>query len=86
MRRRLAQLAKEARAEGIPEQKFRAILGLARVAHRVSTAAGHLEDVRAVLSSWRYLHRWIAALMVLLLALHVVYALAYGSVFSRGGP
>jgi thioredoxin reductase len=82
LRRRLAQLVAEARAQGIPEAKFRAILGLARVAHRTGMAAAHLEDLRAVLSAWRYLHRWIAALMVLLLVLHVVYALSYGAVFA----
>ncbi|NOT30841.1 MAG: hypothetical protein HOP15_10385 [Planctomycetes bacterium] len=85
LKKRFAQLAKEAQAEGIPAQKFKAILGLARVAHKTSMAAAHFEDVRAVLSSWRYLHRWLAALMVLLLVLHAVYALTYGAVFSRGG-
>jgi len=84
LRRRFERLAEEARAEGIPAEKFRAILGLARVAHRTSMAAAHYEDLRAVLSSWRYLHRWIAALMVLLLALHVVYALSYGGVLPGG--
>lgn len=86
MRRRLKGLAREAEAEGIPAQKFGAILGLARLAHRTGMAAAHFEDLRAVLSSWRYLHRWIAALLVLLLALHVVYALSYGSAFSGGAP
>lgn len=82
MRRKLKALADEAEAEGIPADKFRAILGLARVAYRTSTAAAHFEDLRALLSTWRYLHRWLAALMLLLLALHVVYALSYGSVLS----
>jgi hypothetical protein len=82
--RRLRALAQEAEAEGIPADRFRAILGLARVAHRTSTAAAHLEDLRALLSTWRYLHRWIAALLVLLVVLHVVYALTYGSVLSKG--
>ena len=77
--RLLAQVGREAREAGIPAQKLRAILHLAREAHRTSTAAAHYEDLRAVLSSWRYLHRWVAALMLILLVLHVAYALTYSS-------
>ena len=42
----------------------------------------HFEDLRAVLNTWRYLHRWVAALMVLLVVVHVVYALSYGGYFE----
>lgn len=84
LRKSLAALASEGRSQGIPTESLDAILGLARVAHRTSTAAAHLEELRALLSTWRYLHRWIAALMVLLLVLHVVYALTYSSVFVVG--
>jgi cytochrome b561 len=51
---------------------------LARRAHRAALMVAHFEDLRALLNSWRYLHRWVAALMVLLLVVHVVFALAYG--------
>ena len=34
--------------------------------------------------TWRYLHRWVAVLMVVLVVVHVVYALAYGSFLSEG--
>jgi len=86
LRRLLARLEAEGRAAGIPRDKLVALLGFARVAHRTSTAAAHLEDLRGVLATWRYLHRWIAALMVALVVLHVVYALSYGGVLSRGTP
>ncbi len=52
---------------------------LARQAYRAATQAGHAEELRAVLASWRWLHRWVAVLMVVLLTLHVIYALAYGA-------
>jgi hypothetical protein len=84
LRRMFARLADEGLAQGIPAAKLETIFGLARVAHKTSVAAAHYEDLRALLSSWRYLHRWIAALMALLVALHVVYALSYGS-FLPGG-
>ena len=47
--------------------------------------AAHYEDLRAVLNSWRYLHRWVAALMVLLVALHIIYSLFYGAFWFDGG-
>jgi thioredoxin reductase/Pyruvate/2-oxoacid:ferredoxin oxidoreductase delta subunit len=75
------RLAAEGQAQGIPSERVAAILALAREAHAMSTAAAHYEELRAVLSSWRYLHRWIAVLLVLLLALHVAYALSYGALF-----
>ena len=46
-----------------------------RRAHHTALVAAHFEDVRALCNSWRYLHRWVAALMVLLVVLHIVYAL-----------
>ena len=39
--------------------------------------AAHYEDVRGVLNSWRYFHRWVAVLMVLLALVHIGYALMY---------
>ena len=47
--------------------------------------AAHYEDLRAVLSAWRYLHRWVALLMVLLVIVHVVHALMYSPFFFGGG-
>jgi quinol-cytochrome oxidoreductase complex cytochrome b subunit len=36
------------------------------------------------LNGWRYVHRWVAALMLVLLVLHVVYALSYGELLVEG--
>jgi cytochrome b561 len=58
---------------------------LARRAHRAATAAAHYEELRTLLTSWRYLHRWIALLMVLLVALHVATALRYSRALGLGG-
>ncbi|NJN14528.1 MAG: hypothetical protein HC813_02570 [Planctomycetes bacterium] len=78
LRRTLHRLAAEGRAEGVAAEEIRASLHLAREAHRNSLMAAHYEDLRALLGSWRYLHRWIALLMVLLVVVHVVHALLYG--------
>ena len=80
LERCLADLRRAGVAEGVPLIEVRALLGLARRAHRMLVAYAHFEEVRAVLGSWRYLHRWLAVLMVLLTAVHVVTALRFGSI------
>jgi len=85
LRRLLADLEREGRAEGLAPDQLDETRRLARRAHRTALAAAHYEDLRAVLATWRYLHRWVAALLVLLVAVHVLYALAYGSFFTLGG-
>ena len=58
---------------------------LAAVGHRAALSAAHLEDLRALLSSWRYLHRWLSVLLVLLLVVHVIQWLIPGGGVSVGG-
>ena len=76
--RTFRRLRTEAKAEGLPRDQIDALASLARRAHRTSLMAAHYEDLRGLLSSWRYVHRWVALLMVLLVALHVANALRYG--------
>ncbi|MGA0058580.1 MAG: FAD-dependent oxidoreductase [Planctomycetota bacterium] len=80
-RRRLeaafAVLRDRGRTEGVPADEIRALLALARRAHRLMLAAAHFAEVRAVLGSWRYLHRWLALLMVLLTGIHVYTAVRF---------
>jgi len=84
LRRTLARLADEGRREGLPDERVRETVLLARRAHRTALAAAHLEDLRAVLNTWRYAHRWVAALMLALLVLHVVWVLSYGAFLREG--
>jgi len=79
LRRALSELAASGHAEGIPDVQLRETLDLARRAHRASLAAAHFEDLRALMGSWRYLHRWVALYMVLIVVLHIVAALRYAS-------
>ena len=85
LERRLAELGTGALAEGIPAEQVAELSALARRAYRASLAASHYEDLRGLLASWRYLHRWVALLVVLLVALHVVVALKYAAVLDWGG-
>jgi thioredoxin reductase/NAD-dependent dihydropyrimidine dehydrogenase PreA subunit len=74
-----ARLRKEGQAAGLDPARIEEAVHLAREAGSTALRAGHLEDLRAVLNTWRYLHRWVAALMVLLVVLHVAYVLTYTS-------
>jgi hypothetical protein len=82
--RSLVRLRAAARREGLAPDQTERLVALARGAHRAAVGASHYEDVRAVLSTWRYLHRWLALLLLLLVALHVTTALRYADLsFDR---
>ena len=85
LRRALASLEKVGADEGVPPERLEETLELAREIHRAALMAAHYEDLRAVLNTWRYLHRWGAALVIALIVLHVAFALGYGGVGRTGG-
>jgi hypothetical protein len=80
LRREVARLRRRARREGIPRAESDHVLELAVRSHRLAMQLSHFEEVRGILSTWRWLHRWLALLLLLLLAVHVVAALRYGGV------
>ena len=53
--------------------------------YRTAMVAANFEDVRALVAGWRWVHRWVALALVLLLVLHVVIALSYGTARTSGG-
>lgn len=77
--RLIQRFRSEGKAEGIPREQLVELETLARRAHRTALMASHYEELRGLLSSWRYLHRWVALLMVLLVIAHIVVALRYAS-------
>jgi len=85
LRAALTDLRRLGREQGVPRERIDETLQLARQAHRAALMASHLEDLRALLGTWRFLHRWLALLMLLLAGLHVVMALMYGSFEFDGG-
>jgi len=80
---RLARLRTAGADAGVSPDSLESLLTLARRAHKTALMATHYEDLRALTSSWRYLHRWLALLMVLLAALHVRTALRYAELGWR---
>jgi hypothetical protein len=80
-RRRIAALRAAARAEGVAPDHVEQMTELARRAQRTALMAAHYEDLRAILASWRWFHRWAALFLVLIAAWHVVVALRYAQLF-----
>jgi thioredoxin reductase/Pyruvate/2-oxoacid:ferredoxin oxidoreductase delta subunit len=85
LRRALRRLDAAGRAADLSADQIDAALQLARKGYRTALMAAHYEDLRALLASWRYLHRWVALLLVLLILVHVAYALTYGALLEEGG-
>lgn len=79
LRRTLAHARHEGRAQGIPENEIRRVVSMARRAYRLTLLVTHFEEIRAALSSWRYFHRWLGVLMVLLTVMHIVVAARYAN-------
>lgn len=67
-------------AEGVPAVEVARLVQLARRSHRLALQLAHFEEVRGLLAMWRWLHRWLALLLLLLTAVHVVAALRFGGV------
>lgn len=84
VRRSLARIELAGLHEQVPGDQIEQTLQLVRDAHKESLAAAHFEDLRALANTWRYLHRWGAVLMVILVLLHVAHALIYGDYFGGG--
>ena len=78
LHRIIGELTRRGRRQGVGEAQIAETMALVRRAHRTALMAAHFEDLRALLGTWRYVHRWAAFLMVLLLAGHIFYAIAYG--------
>ncbi|QDU86151.1 Ferredoxin--NADP reductase [Planctomycetes bacterium Pla163] len=85
LRRLVRRVREEGAASGLAADQIDEVVALARRAHRSALATAHLDDLRGLMASWRWLHRWGAVLLVALIGLHVVYALAYGAHLFGGG-
>ncbi len=81
--RTLRALRRQGAAAGLAAAPLMGLLAAAREAHAATVAVAHLEDLRALLGTWRWLHRWLAVLMLLLLVVHVAVAVLHGA-FAGG--
>jgi thioredoxin reductase len=77
LRKSLKRIEATAGREGVARSQVRRVLALARRIHRTSMMTQHYEDLRGLVASWRFVHRWLALAMVLLAVLHILVALRY---------
>ncbi len=56
----------------------RDVLGVARAYCRDGQWLRRYSDLRGLMGSWRFLHRWLAVVMVIIAAFHVAIAVSYG--------
>ncbi len=76
----LRELREEGEALGVSRDDLDRVMQLAADAHRSALSAAHFEDLRALMAGWRWLHRWAALFVFLVVALHVRTALRYASI------
>ncbi|MBL9077394.1 MAG: NAD(P)-binding domain-containing protein [Planctomycetes bacterium] len=82
--RTLRRVRQQGRTAGVSQDALAAVVECTRTAHGAAVALAHFEDLRALMGTWRWLHRWLALFMVLILAVHVATAVLRG-VFTTGG-
>lgn len=84
LRRSQRKLQDEGLRLDVDRREIQLVLSILGRAHRDAIAATHFEDLRGILASWRYLHRWVALLAVLLVTAHIVTALRYANLGGIG--
>jgi hypothetical protein len=82
LHRALRRVRRTAIAAGVPAGEVARLVALARRSHRVALQLVHFDEVRGLLSTWRWLHRWLALLLLLLVVVHVVVALRFGGILG----
>ncbi|MBL8732633.1 MAG: NAD(P)-binding domain-containing protein [Planctomycetes bacterium] len=80
LRRSLTTMRRQAASEGVPTREVHRLVSLAKRSHRLAMQLSHFEEVRGILSAWRWMHRWLALLLLLLTVVHVADALRFGGV------
>jgi thioredoxin reductase/Pyruvate/2-oxoacid:ferredoxin oxidoreductase delta subunit len=76
----LRRLRRVGRRSGVPVATTRRVLSLARRAHRLSLQLVHFDELRGLLSTWRWVHRWLSLLLVILTVMHVWSAVRFSAV------
>ncbi|MCX5660123.1 MAG: NAD(P)-binding domain-containing protein [Planctomycetota bacterium] len=83
LRAAISRLRRQGQREGIPADEITHLVGMSRRAYRLTLLVTHYEEVRAILSSWRYFHRWLALLLVLLTGIHIATAMRFGELGAK---
>ncbi|MBC8405065.1 MAG: NAD(P)-binding domain-containing protein [Planctomycetes bacterium] len=84
LRKTMQELIQVGRSMKLDAPTLNQVLKVARKAHRDALIASHFESLRTLLASWRFFHRWVGLLVVLLLIAHVVVSLNYADLGASG--
>ncbi len=77
IRRTLRELRMDPRFESVPEAERDELMMLAKRSLKLTLQIAHYEELRAILGSWRFIHRWLALLMLLFVIAHLVVAVRF---------
>ena len=77
IRRTLHELRMDPRFETVPAAERDELMELANRSLKLTLQIAHYEELRALLGSWRFFHRWVALLMLLLVAAHIAVSFRY---------
>ncbi|MGE3165239.1 MAG: hypothetical protein AB7O52_10065 [Planctomycetota bacterium] len=84
-RREFTRLKREVLASPSLRPRAKEILPPLRRLCRERQWLARYEEARSLMGSWRFLHRWLAVLMLLLAAFHVAVAVRFGDLWMLGG-
>jgi hypothetical protein len=84
-RRDYRRLKAEVRSHERLRAGARHLLPVARAFYRDRQRLARLSELRGLLGSWRFFHRWLAIVMVVLAAFHIAVALRFGELWLLGG-
>ncbi len=79
LRKTLRELCREAQRADVDHLAVASVLQFARKVYQTSLSTSHFDDLNRLLGSWRYFHRWLAFLVLLLVVVHVVTSLRFVS-------
>ena len=77
IRRALRELRLNPDYAEVPAAEREELMELAKRSLRLTVQIAHFEELRALLGSWRFFHRWLALLMLLLVLAHIAISLRY---------
>jgi len=84
-RRDFHRLADEVKRHPSLAPQAKRILPAARAFYRDRQRLARLSELRALLGSWRFLHRWLAIVLLVLAAFHIFVAIRFGELWVLGG-
>lgn len=84
LRRTLKKLGASGKSMNLDATTLTDVLRVAKRAHRDALMASQFESLRRLLASWRFLHRWVGLLVVLLLIAHIAVSVRYANLGVSG--